>query len=94
MNFCYRCRKEAVVPKIVGRKDVCPFCQADLRCCLNCRFYDERVYNRCRESQAERVLDKDRSNFCEYFLFGAANSERESAIKQAPRDKLESLFKK
>lgn len=94
MNTCYRCGKEVVVAKIIGRKDVCPFCQADLRCCLNCRFYDERVYNRCRESQAELVLDKDRSNFCEYFLFGDADSDREPVIKQTARDKLESLFKK
>lgn len=79
---------------MIGRKDTCPCCDADLRCCLNCRFFDGRVYNQCRESQAERVLDKDRSNFCEYFIFRDDDSEREPTAKQAARDKLETLFKK
>jgi hypothetical protein len=94
VNVCYRCRKEVVIPKIVGRKDVCPSCQADLRCCLNCCFYDARVYNQCRESQAERVLDKDRSNFCDYFSFREADSGPEPEEKQVSKDKLEALFKK
>lgn len=94
MKVCHHCRKEVVIPKVIGRKDACPFCDTDLRCCLNCLFYDARVYNQCRESQAERVLDKDRSNFCEYFVFGDADPERAPVIKQTAKDKLESLFKK
>lgn len=82
------------MPKIIGRKERCPFCDNDLRCCLNCRFYDKQVYNQCRESQAERVLDKDRSNFCEYFVFREAGSEPVPEGKQTARDKLETLFKK
>ena len=79
---------------MIGRKDMCPFCNTDLRCCLNCRFYDARVYNQCRESQAERVLDKDRSNFCDYFLFRDTESGGEYEGKQTARDRLDSLFKK
>ena len=94
MKVCYRCGKEVMIPKIVGRKDVCPGCQADLRCCLNCTFYDDRVYNQCRESQAERVLDKDRSNFCDYFVYRNVDSGRDPGEKQTARDILESLFKK
>ncbi len=93
MKICYRCQNEVAVPKIVGRKDVCSRCGAELRCCLNCRFYDERAYNQCRETQAERILDKDRSNFCDYFVFRDANSGQEPEGKQTTRDKLESLFK-
>lgn len=93
MKVCRCCRKEVVVPKVVGRKDTCPFCDADLRCCLNCRFYDERIYNQCRETQAERVLDKDRSNFCDYFVFRDADVFQEPGEKQSAKDKLASLFK-
>jgi hypothetical protein len=94
MKVCHRCRKEVALPKVIGRKDNCPFCDTDLRCCLNCRFYDARVYNQCRESLAERVLDKDRSNFCEYFVFRDAELEAEPVRKQTARDKLNSLFLK
>ena len=94
MKRCHQCRKEVVVQKVIGRKDTCPFCGAELRCCVNCRFYDAQVYNQCRESQAERVLEKDRSNFCDYFSFREAETEPEPAAKQSARDKLESLFKK
>ncbi len=77
----------------VGRQAQCPFCGADLHCCMNCSFYDHGAYNDCRESQAERVLDKVRSNFCDFFSFKEkGKSPATSAIK--PKDKLEALFKK
>jgi len=94
MKVCCRCGKELMIPRVVGRKDTCSNCQADLRCCLNCTFYDDRVSNQCRESQAERVLEKDRSNFCDYFVYRNVDSERGVGGKQTARDKLASLFKK
>jgi len=93
MKICYQCHKDVAVQKIVGRKDVCPGCGSELRCCLNCRFYNERAYNQCGETQADRVLDKDRSNFCDYFVFRDADSGQEPEGKQTARDKLLSLFK-
>ena len=95
MKTCYKCKKQVRFDKILGRKDVCPFCQADLRCCLNCRYYDQKLYNHCRESQADRVLDKERSNFCEYFSFNECRPDLKSQKDQeTTRDKLEGLFKK
>jgi hypothetical protein len=94
MQICHQCRKPVNVLKLIGRKDTCPFCNAELRCCLNCRFYDARVYNQCRESQAERVLEKDRSNFCEYFVYGENISESDAPGQASAKDKLESLFRK
>ena len=38
-----------------------------MHCCRNCRFYDPAYHNQCREPQAERQVDKERGNFCEYF---------------------------
>ena len=79
----------------IGRREVCPGCGADLRCCLNCAFHDPGAYNQCREPQAERVLDKDRGNFCDWFRFrGASEGQRAGGGKGSFQDKLDSLFKK
>lgn len=77
----------------VGRQVQCPVCGADLHCCMNCSFYEVGIYNDCLETQAERVLDKIRSNFCDFFMFkekGISSGTSDSN----PKDKLEALFKK
>ena len=94
MKRCHKCKKEINIPKILGRKDICPLCQADLRCCLNCRHHDLNYYNQCREPQAERVLEKDRSNFCDYFKFrDSASRETTGGDIDSARKKLDDLFK-
>ncbi|MBF0214634.1 MAG: hypothetical protein HQM00_13915 [Magnetococcales bacterium] len=50
-----------------GRSDVCSGCTKETRVCLNCRFHDPGSYNECRETVAERIVDKDRANFCDFF---------------------------
>jgi hypothetical protein len=64
---CVACGNELTLPARVGRRDACPGCAAELRSCRQCAFYDPSSYNSCHEPQAERVLDKERANFCEYF---------------------------
>lgn len=64
---CVGCGADLGATLRVGRRDTCPRCGVDLHSCRQCRFYDSRAYNECREPQAERVLDKSRSNFCDYF---------------------------
>ncbi|MBF0627140.1 MAG: hypothetical protein HQL91_02865 [Magnetococcales bacterium] len=51
-----------------GRSDVCSGCTKDTRVCLNCRFHDPGSYNECQERVAERIVDKERANFCDFFL--------------------------
>ena len=93
--YCFRCQAEIQLAQDtpVGRKDECPKCRADLHVCLNCKHHDRTAYNECRESQADRVLDKDRSNFCDYFSFkeGKSNfaAQNINTLKQ-----LDDLFKK
>lgn len=95
MKVCHKCKKEISIDRTVGRNDVCPFCSADLRCCLNCRHYDQRSYNQCREPQAERVLDKDRSNFCDYFNYKEVDTQdKPIEVSASARNKLNDLFKK
>lgn len=72
--YCHNCNNPLSLlvssgKVFVGRKDECPQCKEDLHICLNCQFYDTGAYNSCRESSAEVVLDKDRANFCDYFVF-------------------------
>ena len=64
---CRSCGGDAGVAERVGRRDTCPRCGVDLHACRQCRFHDATAYNECREPQAERVLDKTHSNFCDYF---------------------------
>jgi hypothetical protein len=93
MRICQSCKKEIPADLFIGRQEQCPFCGTDLHRCLNCVFYERGVYNDCREGQAERVLDKSRSNFCDYFRFPAAK-EDSNTVTSDPKIKLESLFKK
>lgn len=78
----------------VGRREACAFCGSDLHCCLNCAFYAPGTYNDCREPQAERVIEKNRSNFCDYFVFrDSASEKKEQDGKESTKAKLDSLFK-
>lgn len=69
-------------------------CRSDLHCCRNCSFYDEKAYNNCREPQADRVLEKDRSNFCDFFEFAANRGTSAQGQKNKALDALNDLFKK
>ncbi len=64
---CYSCKKVLSVPTPVSRREECPQCRNDVRVCKNCRFYDPKVYNECRETSAEVIREKERSNICDYF---------------------------
>jgi hypothetical protein len=92
MKICQSCKKEIPADWFVGRQGQCPFCGTDLHSCLNCIFYERGAYNDCREGQAERVLDKSRSNFCDYFKF-KVNPGKSGAPPTDPKDKLAVLFK-
>jgi hypothetical protein len=92
MNICQNCRKEIPADLFVGRQEQCPFCRSDLHSCLNCTFYEHGAYNDCREVQAERIVDKSRSNFCDFFRFRKESGTK--AVSMDPKDKLEALFKK
>jgi len=60
-----------------------------------CSFYDRTVYNECRESQAERVVEKEKSNFCDYFQL-AVTAKSSNGVRDAAkaREALKALFAK
>src|SRR5437016_11228842 len=68
-RVCHRCGHDIGTVERIGRRDTCLHCHADLHCCVNCAFYDPAYHNQCREPQAERQVDKQSGNFCDYFSF-------------------------
>lgn len=90
---CFHCGTEIEFTDRVGIREECPKCRSDVHVCKNCHFYDPKVYNECKEPQAEVVREKERANVCDYFqpgsgLGGGAKS-KEDLLKAA-----EALFKK
>jgi hypothetical protein len=95
MKTCHACGQEIATEKKICRRDVCTLCRADLHCCLNCAFHDVSVSKQCREPLAELVKDKNRANFCDYFVFAESRPSRPSnAEVDRTRKELDDLFKK
>jgi hypothetical protein len=90
---CYSCGKANEFPGPLGRRDACKGCDAELRCCLQCRLHDPEATPACREPQAEVPRDADRGNFCEYFMPGPGRSKQLSDAERA-KAAFEALFKK
>jgi hypothetical protein len=94
---CSACGAEVLLAagERVGFRDTCRACGSDLHTCRNCTHHDPSAYNECRESQAERVADRERANRCDWFApsdragTGAPASERDRV-----RDGLDALFRK
>ena len=88
MGSCFACGAAFDPDLEIFRATTCPSCGKDAHVCLNCRFYDTSVHMECRESIAEPVAQKDRSNFCEYFkvretVRGPAAGDRAEAAREA-----------
>jgi hypothetical protein len=92
--ICHHCHRETNLIEPIGRRDECPHCRFDAHVCKNCEFYDVKVYNECRETKAERVLEKEKANFCDEFK---SHSRSDDGIVKAKNDiqlAANALFKK
>jgi hypothetical protein len=78
----------------VGFRDTCARCGRDLHVCRNCVHHDPAAYNECREPNAERVGERERSNRCEYFEPGGRTGGAAAAEGARARAGLDALFKK
>jgi hypothetical protein len=91
---CHKCQTvlEFLAGSKVLRHEECHKCGAAIHCCKMCKYYDPSAYNECRESVADRVVDKEKANYCDFFIL-VGNSQG-----QVPKDKLmdmaNSIFKK
>ena len=91
---CYRCGASlAKLSLPLSRRDECPECSAHVHVCKMCRFFDVNVPKKCREDDAEEVIDKEKVNFCEWFVPApdAFDPVRAGRAAQA-RSELEALF--
>ena len=89
---CCGCGAALVLEGRIGRREACPHCGHDLHCCRNCAFYDPAMHNQCREPQAERQVDKERANFCDYFRWRDAPPASTNTAAAA-RAGLDALFR-
>lgn len=91
---CWKCGQELSGGEY-GRGESCPGCGTDAKACRNCAHYAPALNNECRESAAERVLDKERANFCEFFRPGRPDPAAAAPKAQNPsKSAFDSLFKK
>lgn len=89
---CWHCGGEIELIDKVKRADTCEHCGSDLHACKNCKLYDPMVHNQCKESTTLWEPDKEKANFCSYFV--PREGKIESENKQAALGALEALFKK
>ncbi len=91
--ICIHCGAEESFSSTIPRHASCTSCHRDLRSCLHCQYFDERLANQCKESQAERVVEKEKANFCGYFV---PHGERLNLVgnDSSASKEWEQLFKK
>ncbi|WP_372653297.1 hypothetical protein [Halobacteriovorax sp.] len=73
---CHSCSKTLDLEQNskILRSEECPYCYASIHCCKMCGFYDQTAYNECRETNADRIVEKDKANFCDYFILKGDNT--------------------
>ena len=89
---CWNCGAD-LTPLDYGRADTCTKCGRDTKVCKGCVFYEKGINNDCREPQADRVVEKERSNFCDYFK-PRAGAGSGAASRDAMKAAADALFKK
>ncbi len=90
---CWNCG-ESLSPLDYGRGDICKKCGRDTRTCKGCKHYDRDAHNQCHETIAERVVEKERSNFCDYFEPHDNSPSSQATSRDAMKLAAEALFKR
>src|SRR4051812_119504 len=90
---CWNCASE-LTGLDYGRADTCKKCGKDTKVCRNCGFYDKDYNNQCRENQADRVVEKERSNFCDYFKPKSGGAAAGTLTLDKMKAAAEELFRK
>lgn len=91
---CYRCGASlAHLSLPLSRQDECSQCHNYLHVCRMCRHFDPSVPRQCREDDAEEVIDKERLNFCDWYVASdAAFDPRLKSEEDRARAALDALF--
>jgi hypothetical protein len=91
---CFRCGASlASLSLPLSRRDECPECSAHLHVCRMCRHFDQAAVHQCLEDDAEEVGNKERVNFCEWFVPSEdAFDPTAKAEADRARESLDALF--
>ena len=91
---CFSCHKTVALEagQKILKNEECSFCYAAMHSCRMCRHYDHSAYNQCREPSAERIVEKEKANYCDYFVLGSGESQSGDP-KTELMNKFNSLFK-
>jgi hypothetical protein len=92
MVKCWKCLKllSFTAGDSISRREECPFCSSDLRCCKACEFYSKTSYNECAEPMAERIIEKEKANYCDFFRLGTKDPQEKT---KSALDLAKALFK-
>lgn len=97
--LCAYCKK-SIHPTLfengkISRQEQCPHCLAELHSCKMCSLYDVSYARDCKELMAEKVYDKQKANFCDYFQIngGIQSALSPEEEKKLQLEKAKSLFK-
>lgn len=92
-GYCWTCG-QGLTRLDLGRESRCPGCDQPVHCCRSCRHYAPGRPNDCMEPLSERVVEKQRANFCELF---EPNLKRTGGTPASPapdpRQAAEALFR-
>ena len=92
-HFCWHCSHEIASNKFY-RLDSCDHCGRDTHVCKNCEHYDVSFNNLCRESSADRVVEKESSNFCDFFKASTRGPGSGAKSAETLKSAADALFKK
>jgi len=92
--ICWKCGGPIKnLPMPLGRLSECKACHAELHVCRLCEFFDQHIADQCREPVADFVKEKERANFCDYFIPKPdAYTPKENSGAQTARSELDALF--
>lgn len=90
---CWRCGATlAALSLPLSRSDECRACRAELHACRMCRFYDTSKAKSCAEPVALEVHDKERANYCDYFVAAPGRFQPPDPAADQARSALDALF--
>jgi len=94
MIKCYFCQTtlQFNANQNIPRQEACVKCSKDLHVCKMCLHYDTKSYNECRESSADRIVDKEKFNYCDFFKLN--NNEKGHSAQNDIIARANALFKK
>lgn len=95
MRRCHKCGEPWQDKGTPGSREDCLKCGSALHACANCRFFDAKAIEWCREPMArpEKPREPDTFNICSWFVFKDPDEERFIAEKsKSARMALEELF--